>query len=107
MDRTYIVTCTDNDASTVTATTADMQHTFTDDDGILGDVQYACYVAVTYPDGSTSPKSNPAIITVTGGISKSSASCNIMYAQHLVHTTYCGILYYFALDCFKQGNAGS
>ena len=68
--RTYVLTCTDGDSSTVTATTTDLEHTFTDADGILGDVQYACYVAVTYPDGSTSPRSNPAIITVTGGVSK-------------------------------------
>ena len=72
--RTYVLTCTDGDSSTVTATTTDLEHTFTDADGILGDVQYACYVAVTYPDGSTSPRSNPAIITVTGGVSKSNAT---------------------------------
>ena len=64
----FELTCTAADVPDLTITTSDQAYTFTSDDGVEGDVQYACYVAVVYVDGTMSPRSTPAIITVTGGV---------------------------------------
>lgn len=103
---TYQLTCTDGESSQLTVTTTDLQHTFTDADGILGDTQYACYVAVQYPDGLLSSGSNPAIITVTGGISKYRqciAECRPLY-NYIDSSEICSVCITTQIKSVKQFN---
>ena len=60
----------------MTTTTTDLEHTFTSADNILGDTQYACYVAADF-GGGVGPRSNPAIITVVGGVAEENVTVNV------------------------------